>query len=372
MPVRPHTDEEIQDAEAVEGVPEALVDVRAFMKDKLGAPEVEKGLEFSLSFASRNKIKGEATEEISGCFVQIGDDVEDFAQNMTGDAEKAARDYIGKTRFVVRAVGMRGSCGFTLKRLGGEEEDEEQDAEVEGLEMPTFRGMANQSMRHAEGMYREARYYMRDGRQNTVDLRQDNRELREENRTLRAKVDEYGREIEAVRNMDHARKIDYATWQKSQERLDGVAEAFGNHVLPLLGQHLIPKLLGGSSEGAAQGGQQAPKQPPAMQALKPEVRTPIEKAAEHLVLSIDQDQVTALRKVLTSDQMDALVAMHHMILERKEREKAARSQYASDVARRAAEKAAPKAPESGTAPNTSLSKIPPGQAGRSAYARTGT
>jgi len=360
------SDEEVPVADVVEGCDEAEHDVLNFVKDKLDAHEVEGDVEFTLQQTK----KGTEGRSLTEFVARQGDDARSFAKAIVETAEADCRAFFGRTQYTVRATGLRGSVVFTLTRpFTGDESDEEETLEVENLELPTYRGMANQAMRHVEGAHREMRYMARDARGVAGDYRQMCADLRTENARLQAVCETYRKEIEAVRNMDHARRIDFTRFEKSERRKDQVADAFGNHVLPLLGAKLLGPggPLAGKGPQAGQGRPQSPVSGPQGQNQageappRPEQRTSIERKVETFIDSLERDQLQGLMQVLSPEQLGLLQALHGEVVGRREREKAARNQYAADVAARAT--AAASAPSPGAAPPAS------GSGARSAYAK---
>jgi len=312
----------IKDAEHCEGGDEAISELTDFLSGLMRGTETEEELTVVLHETS----KGALGREIDTYVVDF--DPENLARKVreiVDDAERNAIVLRGRIKFTLKVEGRTKSLTFSLDAPRPlNDDDENDDDDLDDMETPTKRGMIQQAQRFAEHSHREMRLAAKGTRELATDLRRANNDLREENRELREALRASLRLEQELHNMDHARRLDWMKQEKAEARKEKFVEGV-QKILPYLGASVLgidPKMM------------LTMMNPPAQQAAAPgagvpesdrEPRTPIEAAAERVIVRLSQlpqDRAERLMSVLEQEEFADIMALQSLVTERLMRDRA--------------------------------------------------
>jgi hypothetical protein len=209
MPSKPDS---FDDAHFVEGEEEARKKVLACMKTLLDSTEVEAGFKVRLLMAGKGQ-----ESPVDSFNYDLSYDVKDFVEDVVDRAAQDVTNYRGAIKYAVRAFvnGREKRVVFRLNvpRTEVEEEDEFGDDDLD--EAPTKRGIAHQSMRHAEVLMKEHR----NGFTIVVKALQDQLNTRDNRiRELEARLREYQDREEDVASLGWVRGLETKRIENEENR----------------------------------------------------------------------------------------------------------------------------------------------------------
>jgi len=304
------------EAGVVEGIDEARVKIRAFLKALSESIEVEGNLTIGIFSAGS---PGAGEDPIGEVEFDLTEPLEKTVQTILEGAARDAEGYVtGKAKFTLRVEGYGGRCTFTLKVTPPEGEDED-----DINEMPNRKGLITQQMRHNEKLVRVNVTYS-DKMYNMMMrlLHEKDDRIRQLEKTYMDAVKKTEELIDGrfVRDME-VRKI-----ENQERRSDQVAQLLMQG-LPALAN----KFLGGGAK------------------LVNEPRTPTENMLEGFLMSFDRNQLMKIAQsgLLSEIQLAGFMQIISTVQERHMAEEEKR------VADRAAQNGATQSTQTPSAPSAS-------------------
>jgi len=286
--------EEVEDAESVEGAEDALHKVIQWLtKEVRESPEIEGEITILLIRGTK-KTDEETLSEIP---FDPTDSIEDKAAEVVDDADTDIRQLnVASVRYTVTAENVRKRLTFTLKMSRGDEELEDLDDIME----PTRQGIVGLLMNHQHVEFKDSRKE----RRSLMQMFQ--RELEKKDKRI-ADLERQQMEVikmaEDLQQGRHVREMEIRKLENGERRKEKVVDVLMN-ALPIL----AGKIMGGG-QGAHE--------------LSKGAWTPLEQMMYGLFGSLDREQMMRIAQsgLFTMEQLMALKGIGDMIIEREEAEK---------------------------------------------------
>lgn len=239
----------VANARTYEGEDEAVEGLVPWLNEQTANPENESTeTRFALYY-----FKGAKESLLSVYNHDAGDDFQELAEEIVGEACKDADTRKGKSKFLVRP--LKGREGEIPRAKGrhqfsitvNSEYDDELDFSDAEIEEATPKGIVAQNQRHTEKAYKtvlESVQITQGFNQRTLErLERMNDALTEENRTLKE-------DYEKVMSMNQQRELEYKRFEAEQSRKDQLT-AMAVGLIPILLQHFLTQAAGGATQEAA-------------------------------------------------------------------------------------------------------------------------
>ena len=238
--------EDIDDADTVEGIPEAQAVITPWLKKIVDSSDNEAPLVIKLVQVPKHSNGGELSlEQFPYAFE---DPVEELVQEILERAIEDAHGTPGRSNYAIRVMGREQRKKFHLlmpmREVGGGEDDEWGTSFL-----PEHKGIIGQQMEHNQVFAKELVAATREGRQDArqiiQDLRAENAQLKREAAETRRERREELKRAEELRSLEFMRKREQRKLDRSEEREEKIISG-----LMTVGPPLLMAALGGEKATA--------------------------------------------------------------------------------------------------------------------------